>query len=524
MHGQNYKSGHATWSSSSAFHISRDSMTAGEVRIWHGPTSPLATMLPGLPSAYVRCQSYTSDIYALWQGFRHTSLPIARYLYCLSSRPGLCDVIAWTSAGIAQSVHLNADRDGFKLQNSSSYHFLVKAETNQGQSAEASAHFVVDTPVPSLIVRFVDGSGLPITAQSSLRELSVAWSLPNSTEPCSILQYSVAIGTTPGSSNLVEFTPFEVSRQQRSFYALDLSAGSTYYASVTVKFEGSQFRTFKSDRLVIDVSPPSECDLAINAPFAGKGSGFIVFIGNTTIGICSHCHWCHCLLLMIAYVRITGSISGSFTCEDSESGVARFRFWLSIGQNFHSEMATLGANDRSFSFEVREPRLDVPYFIGAEAFNGAGSSRSLISEPIRFVDVAQIPASAALTLTLASTHVDYTVAATGQVVAAKFGSFEIVFKQGLSFPKSLLSIDVGLADTSPEDACRGTLGGGAMTLAESISQLPVLFHGIPLPTELIDSLTVFGCARLRFPNDISAVVTTSVILSSCDLAGVASCP
>ncbi len=183
------------------------------------------TTAPSSPSVTDDGQYTTTatSLHAVWTA-SDTESGIGEYQYALGTAPGASDLVAWTSTGNDAFV----TRTGLALVDGVTYYFAVKAKNRAGlwSNTGTSDGIIVDTSAPSLPVVSDDGFTSLITA------LHATWS---SDDPhTGIAQYQYAIGTTPGGTNVVNWTNSgTVTEITRS--GLMLAHGAVYYFSVKSK-------------------------------------------------------------------------------------------------------------------------------------------------------------------------------------------------------------------------------------------------------------------------------------------------
>jgi hypothetical protein len=175
----------------------------------------------------------TSQLQANWTAATDDESPITNYHYAIGTTPGGTQTLGWQTLGNVLTV----TKTDLTLTIGETYYFSVKAQSagGTGNATSSDGQFVEDsndTTPPIDIVTVNDGAGQDIDTTSSTTELSANWS--ESSDPdTEILKYWYAIGDTPGSTGVVEWTSTgngTVTGVTES--GLSLTVGATYYFTV----------------------------------------------------------------------------------------------------------------------------------------------------------------------------------------------------------------------------------------------------------------------------------------------------
>ena len=163
-----------------------------------------------------------------WGGFYDEESGIMNYAWCVGSQPGICDVFGQQNVG-------NSVTEAECLQCSVSpnrtYYSTVFVWNWAGLNASASSDgFTIDL-TPPVIVYIRDGpKGMgDLKTQQSRTFLQANWDAYDTDS--GIEEYLVAIGSTPLSSDIIDYKP---AGQEKEWIAnnLNLQSGTTYYFSV----------------------------------------------------------------------------------------------------------------------------------------------------------------------------------------------------------------------------------------------------------------------------------------------------
>ena len=157
-----------------------------------------------------------SDITMNWSHVAVTGFTRTGYEVALGTTPGGSDIVAWTAQPAAATTHTFSAP---ALTAGNTYYCSVRPVTDRGTlNFSSSDGFTCRT----LDVR--DGSGAGIDISSSLNAVDMNWDA----SPIAVSRYEVALGTTPGASNVVGWTNVNLSTSY-SFTGLSLTNGATYY-------------------------------------------------------------------------------------------------------------------------------------------------------------------------------------------------------------------------------------------------------------------------------------------------------
>lgn len=160
-----------------------------------------------------------SDITMNWSHVAVTGFTRTGYEVALGSTPGDNDIVAWSALPAAATTHTFSAP---ALTAGNTYYCSVRPVTDRGTLNFSSSDGFT---CRALDVR--DGSGADIDISSSLNAVDMNWDA----SPIAVSRYEVALGTTPGASNVVGWTNVNLSTSY-SFTGLSLTNGATYYCSV----------------------------------------------------------------------------------------------------------------------------------------------------------------------------------------------------------------------------------------------------------------------------------------------------
>lgn len=160
-----------------------------------------------------------SDITMNWSHVAVTGFTRTGYEVALGSTPGGSDIVAWSALPAAATTHTFSAP---ALTAGNTYYCSVRPVTDRGTLNFSSSDGFT---CRALDVR--DGSGADIDISSSLNAVDMNWDA----SPIAVSRYEVALGTTPGASNVVGWTNVNLSTSY-SFAGLSLTNGATYYCSV----------------------------------------------------------------------------------------------------------------------------------------------------------------------------------------------------------------------------------------------------------------------------------------------------
>lgn len=229
------------------------------------PTAPTVSTI----GTYISRQSQVS-----WSESRHP-LGIAEYQFAVGTTAGGTDAQNWTSVGTAKTASLaNAN-----LVNGRKYYVSVRAryDTNAWSDPGVSNLATAELTPPTLPV--VVDSGIQ---QDSTTYLYASWS---SNDPESgVAEYQYAIGTAPGSTNIVGWTSTGTATEITN-NDLDLTVGQTYYISVKARNGvGLWSSVGSSDGItIIDAT-----NVSIGGAHKVRTENFVILDGNVVTAVYSN--------------------------------------------------------------------------------------------------------------------------------------------------------------------------------------------------------------------------------------------
>lgn len=150
---------------------------------------------------------------------------VTSYWVSVGTSPGTTDVVAWTNVGNTDNTQLSS----LSLSNGVSYFPQVKAADAAGNmsAAVSGAAWIVDTSPPTTPGSFSDGEFEYSLAQSP----TFSWNASTDTGGSGLDHYELAIGTSAGGTNLVNWTSVGTGTTYTAS-SLSLARGQTYYASI----------------------------------------------------------------------------------------------------------------------------------------------------------------------------------------------------------------------------------------------------------------------------------------------------
>ena len=173
---------------------------------------------------------------------------IYAYEYCVGTEPGLADVAGWTNVGSATSQ----TRTGLTLLDKHTYYITVRAINGAGLTGPpaSSDGITVDVSGPTTPVVTDDGQ-----YTTNAAALHASWT---SSDPESgIVKYYYSIGTTPGATNIIDWTDAGTDTSVTRA-GLSLTNGAAYYINVkALSGAGASSAIGSSDGIVVDTTPPS---------------------------------------------------------------------------------------------------------------------------------------------------------------------------------------------------------------------------------------------------------------------------
>nr|MDA8132504.1 hypothetical protein [Elusimicrobiota bacterium] len=238
------------------------------------PPAPVTYVHDGL-GADESCSTSIDTLSANWDLSSDAQSGISRYWYAIGTTAGAVDLVDWTDNGVSTSV----SRSGLSLVDGTTYYFSVKAGNNAGlqSSVLSSDGQLMDSVRAQFISEVRDGTGADIDYYASLSSLSANWAA--SSHPRGINRYMYAVGTAPGTTDLVPWTSNGLSTSV-TLPGLGLAEGTAYYFCV-MAYPNSGLPSYFScsDGQVPDVTSPSAV-IQVTSPLPAP-SGPLTF--NLTI-------------------------------------------------------------------------------------------------------------------------------------------------------------------------------------------------------------------------------------------------
>lgn len=271
----------------------------------------------------------TDRIHGTWSASDPDS-GIYAYEYCIGTAPGLADVTGWTNVGSATSQ----TRTGLALLDKHTYYVTVRATNGAGLTGPAASSDGITVDVSGPTTPVVADDGLYTTDAAALH---ASWS---STDPESgIVRYYYSIGTTPGATNVVDWTDAGLDTSVTRA-GLSLTNGTVYYINVkALNGAGGYSAVGSSDGVVVDTTPPSAPAVIDDGQFMSTSS----------------------------------SIHATWSAADSESGIAAYSYsvgtspgatnvkgWTSVGAATQVTVTGLTLSNGT------------TYYVNVRATNGAG--------------------------------------------------------------------------------------------------------------------------------------------------------
>ncbi|PKL49257.1 MAG: hypothetical protein CVV42_06940 [Candidatus Riflebacteria bacterium HGW-Riflebacteria-2] len=176
-----------------------------------------------------------NDVAMNWAHVAVTGFTRTGYQVALGSTPGGSDVAGWVDLAAADTSYTFA---GAALTNGNTYYTSVRMVTDRGTlNYSASDGFV------SINLDVRDGSAADVDTTTSLTDADMNWG----PAPFPVGRYDVALGTTPGGTDIVGWTNVNL-LTSHSFSSLSLSNGASYYCSVRAYDPGmTEIGVFFSD-------------------------------------------------------------------------------------------------------------------------------------------------------------------------------------------------------------------------------------------------------------------------------------
>ena len=225
-------------------------------------------------------RDWTSDdssFSASWSGFDDALSSIKRYEFCISTTAGDSDVVSWTD----NDAQTTATLTGLSFSEGIVYYGNVRAYdmANNISDVASSDGIQVDITAPS-VGNVNDGLSGNIAYSSSTDSASSNWS-GFADAQSGISHYEVAIGSTPGGTDILDFTDAG-SGDSFTMAGLSLIHGNTYYCSVRANdLVGNVSEVVSSDGFTVDVYP-GPASVVLATPDSGS---YLPLIGVSQIAI-----------------------------------------------------------------------------------------------------------------------------------------------------------------------------------------------------------------------------------------------
>ncbi|MBN2102514.1 fibronectin type III domain-containing protein [bacterium] len=254
---ENTQGSESTITSSDGFQIIQDPSppsTVGQVRDGASTTSDQST-------TYSRSQLSFN-----WNASTDNESKVFRYIYAVGTAEGAANIVDWTDNGL----NTNVTHTGLTLIPGTKYYAAVKALNTQSMESEtvnSNGILVInDLSPPSAIVELRDGHATDSDIAYSNIEIRANWDAVDDPES-EITNYYYAIGTTPGGTDIVDWTDNGLSTSM-VHTGLILTRGTTYYTGVIVENESGLMSAITySDGITIQY-------LCTNEVVANSGSAF----------------------------------------------------------------------------------------------------------------------------------------------------------------------------------------------------------------------------------------------------------
>jgi len=190
--------------------------------------------------------SIRTALHAIWSA-NDVESGIAEYQYRIGTTAGGGEVVDWTSAGAATEV----TRTGLNLTDGVTYYISARAKNGAGiwGAAGTSNGIIVDGSPPTTPA--VTDTGQYTTSTNAL---SASWT---SSDPQSgVAEYRIAVGTTPGGTQLLSWTSTGTVAHA-NLTGLPLVNGATYYFSVRARSAAGMWSADGySDGILVDYTAP----------------------------------------------------------------------------------------------------------------------------------------------------------------------------------------------------------------------------------------------------------------------------
>lgn len=163
----------------------------------------------------------------------------------------------------AQCFAIDVTAETTPLTSGRSYHFTLSATNRAGLSAFLTSdpyYHDISTPTPGLVLDFDPSAPVEVLSGSSFHAADIDVLVSGETvgvrwqgfsHPTAQLEYAVALGLTPGSHDIVPFTPVGSQVSSYVFRGVALQEGSTYYATVVAETGFSRVNSSSSGVLVL---------------------------------------------------------------------------------------------------------------------------------------------------------------------------------------------------------------------------------------------------------------------------------
>ena len=183
--------------------------------------------MDGNPEEDMDWQAATDIFNLYWTASDNRNRELESFEYSISTTPGDSNVVAWTSSGSNSEISIT----GLSLNEAVIYYGNIRAYDAAGNrsSTISSDGITIDTTDP-IAGTITDGVDEDITFTPSENLLEGHWS-GFSDALSGIAYYHVAVGTSPGNSNIVQWQDVAVDTQV-TFTSLNLNNGQDYYLSV----------------------------------------------------------------------------------------------------------------------------------------------------------------------------------------------------------------------------------------------------------------------------------------------------
>jgi|GEM_PF-806313 len=263
---------------------------------------------------------------------------IARYEYAIGSSPGAWDILPFTDAGSATGV----TRADLSLADGKTYYFAVRAINGAGlvSGVGVSDGITLDSTPPAAPV--VKDDGIYSTQQTTLH---ASWTCSDPDSGIARVEY--AIGTSPGSQDLVEFTSVgtatEITRND-----LALENGSKYYFSVrAVNGAGLISNVGISDGITVDFTPPATPVVIDDGKYTGSADTlhFVYASGDTESGID---HYEYSIGTAVGLTDVLGWQNAGQIKEQTVTGLSLMHgasYYMNVRAYNHAGLMSVGSSN-----------------------------------------------------------------------------------------------------------------------------------------------------------------------------------